>query len=212
MSKEQRFYLFDDANISIEKREDGTESRKVVGYAAVFDKWSRNFSSWFREKIDREAFKETDMSDTVALFNHNSDKLLARAGGTLKLSVDEIGLRYEFEAPNTTAGNDLLENIRRGDVRGSSFAFTVKEDEWTESESDQVEEDRIIRSIGMLYDVGPVTFPAYPDTIVAGKKRSFEEHREEEKQDGDRADSRATDEKPEENNLEVFEKELELYK
>lgn len=174
MKKENRFYVFDAADISIEQRADGEASRKVVGYAAIFEKWSRNFGTWFREKIDRQAFTDTDMSEVVALFNHNSNYLLARSAKTLALSVDEIGLRYEFEAPNTTAGNDLLESIKRGDITGSSFAFTVEEDNWSDSETDEVEEDRTITKIGRLYDVGPVTFPAYPDTIVAGAKRTFE--------------------------------------
>ncbi len=175
MNKKETFILFTD-QLKVEKREDGEkESRKIVGYAAMFDKWSRNFGTWFREKIQRGAFDDTDMTDVVALFNHDPDRILARVGKTLKLDVDELGLRFEFEAPNTTTGNDLLESINRGDVTGCSFAFTIKEDEWHDSETDEVEEDRIITKIGRLFDVGPVTFPAYPDTILAGAKRTFEE-------------------------------------
>jgi len=200
MKKENRFYVFQDARLGIEKREDGTASRKVIGYAAVFEKWSRNFGPWFREKISRDAFAATDMSDAVALFNHDSNQLLARNGKTLTLSVDEIGLRYEFEAPNTTAGNDLLESISRGDVSGSSFSFTIEEDTWNESETEEVEEDRTITKIGRLFDVGPVTYPAYPDTIVAGAKRNYETER--------LAQREAKKEIP----VEVYEQELKLQK
>lgn len=161
-----------EGNLAIEKREDGSDSRKVIGHAAVFDKWSLNFGNYFREKVDKHAFDEVLDQDTVALFNHNRNMVLARNGKTLKLSLDETGLRYEFEAPNTTHGNDLLESIRRGDITGSSFQFTIKEESWAKSEIRDVEEDRTILKVDRLIDVSPVTFPAYPDTDVA--KRDFE--------------------------------------
>jgi HK97 family phage prohead protease len=97
--------------------------------------------------------------------------LLARTGsGTLTLSVDERGLRYEFDAPNTTAGNDLLEMLKRGDVSQSSFAFTVKDEKWDEVKAEMP--IRTITKVKRLYDVSPVTYPAYPDTTVA--KRSLD--------------------------------------
>lgn len=173
MDTEKRFF---EGNIQIEQRADGQPSRRVVGYAAVFDKWSRNFGGWFKEKIDKNAFDEVLDQDTVALFNHNQDYVLARNGKTLTLSVDETGLKYEFDAPNTTAGNDLLESISRGDITGSSFQFTVKESSWRTSDTTDVEEERTIVKVDQLIDVAPVTFPAYPDTTVA--KRVFDAHKE----------------------------------
>lgn len=172
-TKETRFLT---EGIEIRKNEDGTESREVEGYAAVFDKWSHDLG-WFKERINRSAFNDVDMTDVVATFNHNFDNVLARSGSkTLTLSVDSKGLRYSFTAPNTTAGNDLLENIRNGNVKGSSFMFTVKEQKWTDKSGDEIDE-REITQIGRLIELGPVTMPAYPDTTAA--KRSFEDFKKE---------------------------------
>jgi HK97 family phage prohead protease len=166
---ERRFFQLP---VEIEQREGQKQSRKVVGYAAVFNRWSSPILGWFREKIDEHAFDNVLNQDTVALFNHDKNLVLARNNKTLKLSVDSTGLRYEFEAPNTTAGNDLLENIRLGNIKSSSFAFTVKRVEWeknTDSNVD-VEENRTILEVENLIDVSPVTFPAYHDATVASRE------------------------------------------
>jgi HK97 family phage prohead protease len=144
------------------------ESRKVEGYALVFDKETR--LGWFTEKIDRNALDGADMADVRALFNHDANIVLARTvSKTLTLEVDDKGLKYSFDMPNTTAGNDLLELIRRGDVSQSSFAFTVKEQQWIERSGE--EDMRVITKIDALYDVSPVTYPAYADTTVAARSK-----------------------------------------
>lgn len=175
-NREKRFYT---GSIEIETR-DGEETRTITGYAAVFDKWSHDLG-FFREKLSRTAFDGVDMSDVVATFNHNFDNILARSSsGTLSLSVDDIGLRYSFDAPNTTAGNDLLENVRNGNVKGSSFMFTVTEQSWKYTDKDESDE-RTIEKVGELIELGPVTMPAYPDTSAA--KRSHEDNKPEQKVD-----------------------------
>lgn len=166
---ERRFFTLP---VTIEKRADEAESRTIVGYAAVFNKWSDPIYNWFREKIDPAAFNNVLNQDTVCLFNHERNLVLARNGGTLKLSVDATGLKYEFEAPKTTIGDDLLENIRLGNIKHSSFAFVTKRAEWAKSSEDTLEEDRTILEVETLIDVSPVTFPAYPDATVA--KREYE--------------------------------------
>ena len=164
-------------SISIEKRDGETESRTISGYAVVFDKWSADLGGkhWgFREKISRDAFSTTDMSAVIATFNHNFDNVLARVdSNTLSLSVDDIGVKYTFQSPNTTAGNDLLENIRNGNVKGSSFMFTVDEQKWTYKEEEDTIDEREITRVGELIELGPVTVPAYPDTTAA--ERSYKE-------------------------------------
>jgi phage head maturation protease len=80
-------------------------------------------------------------------------------------------MEYEFEAPNTTLGNDLLEMVKRGDVYQSSFAFSVEAEDWEERAG--MKPKRIIKGIKKVYDVSPVTYPANPDTMVA--KRSYEQ-------------------------------------
>lgn len=176
MDKEIRNYQ---SPVEIRSNEDGPA--KVVGYAAVFNRESEIL--WgFREKVAPNAFDEADMRDVRALFNHDANLLLARTPNTLTLSVDEKGLRYEFEIPNTSIGRDLHELMLRGDITQSSFGFTIAEDSWEEREGDIPM--RTITKIERLYDVSPVTYPAYPDA-EAGlvSKRSYEEWKKENRSD-----------------------------
>lgn len=163
---ERRFF---ESTLELKASSDGAVSRTIRGYAAVFNKDSENFG-FFIERVLPGAFDDVLNDDAVALFNHDPNYPLARNGKGLKLGVDERGLWYEFEAPNTTAGNDLLENIRSGIIAKSSFGFTIKTDKWTEMEGKATL--REIVKVKRLYDVSPVTYPAYPDTSVA--TRSFE--------------------------------------
>ena len=143
------------------------EGRTIVGYAAKFERWSEPIMGWFKEQIARDAFSECDVTDVIMCFNHNIDSILARTtSGTLTLSTDEEGLRFEFEAPATTMGNDMLELVRRGDISKCSFKFTVEEDEWryADKENKLEYDERTIRKIGKLYDVSLVVYPAYSDT------------------------------------------------
>lgn len=156
-----------------------TESRTIVGYAAKFEKWSEPIMGWFREKIDRDAFSECDVTDVIMCFNHNVDSILARTtSGTLTLSTDEEGLRFEFEAPQTSLGNDMVELVRRGDISKCSFKFTVEEDEWlyASKENGLEYDERTIRKIDKLYDVSLVVYPAYNDTEAS--LRHFEERKQ----------------------------------
>ena len=143
------------------------ESRTIVGYAAKFERWSEPIMGWFKEQIARDAFSECDVTDVIMCFNHNIDSILARTtSGTLTISTDDEGLRFEFEAPATTMGNDMLELVRRGDISKCSFKFTVEEDEWRYADKDNGLEydERTIRRISKLYDVSLVVYPAYSDT------------------------------------------------
>jgi HK97 family phage prohead protease len=146
------------------------ESRTIVGTATVFN--SAYDMGWYDEQMSQDVFANSDMTDVVALFNHDANMVLARTkSGTLKLKVTGSAMEYEFEAPNTTLGNDLLEMVKRGDVYQSSFAFSVEAEDWEEREG--MKPKRIIRGIKKVYDVSPVTYPANPDTMVA--KRSYEQ-------------------------------------
>ena len=143
------------------------EGRIIVGYAAKFERWSEPIMGWFKEQIARDAFSECDVADVIMCFNHNIDSILARTtSGTLTLSTDDEGLRFEFEAPATTMGNDMLELVRRGDISKCSFKFTVEEDEWryADKENKLEYDERTIRKIAKLYDVSLVVYPAYSDT------------------------------------------------
>lgn len=174
---ERRFFPSD---ISVEVRDDKPDSRTITGYAAVFNKDSENFG-WFIERIAPGAFEDVLQNDTVALFNHDPNYPLARNGVNLTLSEDEFGLKYRFEAPDTTIGNDLLANIRSGVIKQSSFAFTVAEQKWEEKENEP--SIRTIVKVKRLYDVSPVTYPAYPDTTVAARSLEAIKEQKEQKED-----------------------------
>ena len=176
---------------TFELRADEGNSRHVVGYASVFDSPSTDMG--FREIIKPGAFDGVIMaSDVLALLNHDMSRgVLARSNkgvGSLKLSVDDTGLKYELDAPNFALGDELVEGIHRGDITASSFAFTVKEERW-EKQADGTY-IRYIDKIDRLFDVSPVYQPAYEATTCdlrgleaakAEAKAKAEELAEEEK-------------------------------
>ncbi|MEO7099429.1 MAG: HK97 family phage prohead protease [Luteolibacter sp.] len=149
--------------------------RNISGHAILWETRSANLGTkdrpWF-EVIARDALPDLATQDVRALADHDSSKVLARSKngkGTLSLSIDQRGLKYSFEAPETTIGNDLLESIKRGDIDQSSFQFTVAPDgdRW-----EQMPDGAILRTIikiDLLLDVSPVAFPGYPDTTVQAR-------------------------------------------
>lgn len=155
---EKRIYTIETRT---EEREDGTPV--IIGHASLYDSKSQNLGGFY-ETIERGAFTDEliEKSDIRALINHNQDLILGRStSGTLRLEADEKGLRYEFDVPDTTYGKDLLVSMKRGDIDSSSFAFTVKRDTW--SSDDEGNDIRTINEIDRLYDVSPVTYPAYSE-------------------------------------------------
>lgn len=157
------------------------ESRKVQGYAIIFNSESKDLGG-FNEVIEPSALQGVlERSDVLCLLNHNEDKgVLARFNqgkGSLSLEIDERGLKYSFEAPNTSLGDELLEGIRRGDITTSSFAFTVGKDNWTKRSDGSYL--RTISSISSLRDVSPVYRAAYEETSV--NLRGLEEAKAKEK-------------------------------
>ena len=161
------------------------ESRKVEGYAVVFNSESNDLGG-FKEVIEPTALEGVvAISDVLCLLNHNEDKgVLARSkngSGSLSLVVDEKGLRYSFEAPNTNLGDELLEGLRRGDITTSSFAFRVGKDRW-DKKSDGTYL-RTICSISELFDVSPVYRAAYDATSVCTDTRGLDEAKAQEKRE-----------------------------
>lgn len=155
---------------AIELREVGEGARPVVeGYALVFGTPSDRLP--FIETIERGALDGViERSDVLAVVDHDIRRgVLARCKqgtGSLTLTVDERGLHYSFELPNTELGNTLAENIRRGEITESSFAFTVETDEWTRPDADGQPWRRTIRKIAELFDISPVYTAAYSSTSV----------------------------------------------
>jgi|688.fasta_scaffold454808_2 HK97 family phage prohead protease len=157
--------------LKIETRADGKPL--IRGMAARYNVRSVDLGG-FTEEIRPGAFDavmKRDGRSVVGLFNHEQNIILGtERAGTLRLASADDGLGYEIDPPETR--RDVVELIQRGDVWGSSFAFTTNDDEWTTD--DQGGHLRYIRSIDGLFDVGPVLTPAYRDTSVA--VRSLEKH------------------------------------
>ena len=158
---------------SIEMRVEGDEKPKIRGYAAVFNKMSDDLGG-FREKIASGAFRKTlKEADVRALFNHDPNVVLGRIGaGTLSLREDDKGLWMEIEPPDTAQARDLVTLIERGDVDQASFAFRVVKDTWKHEQG-----EKPIRTLDevQLFDVSPVTYPAYPQTSVDVRSQMTED-------------------------------------
>lgn len=157
---------------------DGTRSPgTLVGYGAVFNSLSRDLGGW-AEEIDPKAFGEPGPDGgldlerhtrVIARSEHDSRLLLGTTdAGTLRLFIDDVGLRYEVDLPDTTAGRDAAVLAERGDYRFSSFAFSTLDAEWREDG-----DDRLVRRVlsARLVDVAPVADPAYWGASVG--KRDF---------------------------------------
>lgn len=154
----------------VELRAGGDNPGTLHGYAAVFNRLSQNLGG-FVEMVDPGAFTKSlaDQVPVMARYNHDNNYLLGTTdAATLRLLVDNIGLAYDVDLPDTTAGRDVRALAGRGDLRHSSFAFYTLEDQWSVTE--QGFPLRILRAV-QLVDVAPVNDPAYRDTSVG--LRSF---------------------------------------
>jgi HK97 family phage prohead protease len=140
----------------------------IYGYGAVFNTRSAPIAGMFLEEILPGAFDGVLEDDVRALFNHDPNFVLGRTRSkTLQLSIDTRGLAYTITPPDTQMVRDLvLAPMARGDINGSSFAFRVAPDgdEWRQ-EGDLV--IRTIHRIQTLFDVSPVTYPAYDESPSA---------------------------------------------
>jgi HK97 family phage prohead protease len=175
---ERRDWEFaDDGGVAVETRADG---RTVLsGYAVRYNTTSVDLGG-FRETILPGAFdkvlnRQRGRRDVVALFNHDANQLLGRtSSGTLELSSDDKGLRYSVVLPNTELGRTISELTARGDLRGSSFAFTVEQKGHSWAPGEDGVPRRSIREVSGLFDVSVVTHPAYSSSSAAVARRSME--------------------------------------
>lgn len=137
---------------------------KIYGHAAVFDQLSEDLGG-FRERIAPGAFANTlQNADIRALFNHDANFVLGRnKSGTLRLKEDITGLAIEIDPPETTFAKDLQISMRRGDISQMSFGFLTKNDSWNKVDGEWI---RTLLEVE-LFDVSPVTYPAYTQTDVA---------------------------------------------
>lgn len=167
---------------ALERRSDDGASRKVSGYAAVFNQFTK-IGHYFEERIAPGAFDGCNFDRCVLNFNHDNSQLLARTSSeTLRLKVDEKGLYFEADLPDTTLAGDILKLIERGDITGCSFAFVVRASEWKwiSDEDPSKLDQRTITEISEVYDVSVVTHPAYEQTSVDARSAELarQEHLE----------------------------------
>jgi HK97 family phage prohead protease len=151
-------------NIETREAEDGV--MRLSGYAAVFNDPSVPLP--FSERIAPGAFRKTlsETPDVRLLINHEGLPLARTKNGTLELSEDEVGLRFDADLPDTTEARDLWTLIQRGDVDQMSFAFRVIRQKWN---SDRTE--RTLTEVSLADgDVSVVTYPAYPTTTVEARE------------------------------------------
>lgn len=155
---------------NIEIREDDDGNRTLTGYAVKWDKKSHVLGYWrkFREQFKKGAFAASlENDDQRFLWSHDTSQVLGRTKNkTLRLKEDSTGLHFELDLPKTTLGNDTYETIKRGDVDGVSFGFSMLDDEM-----DEPDDDLPLRTVkkAKLFEVSAVAFPAYPDSEVSAR-------------------------------------------
>lgn len=155
----------------VEVRNEDGDAGAITGYAAVYDTWSGDLGG-FKEIIRPGFFRSAlQNSDVRALWNHNSDLILGRTrAGTLAITDDSRGLHTVTQPPDTQWGRDAVVSIARGDVDQMSFAFTVHEEgqRWTrDDESGMMKRELLPDGCAELFDISPVTYPAYEATRVS---------------------------------------------
>ena len=170
MEIERRFLAAATGSIDTESREGGLAS--IRGITALY--YDGTPRTEFRmgpnlvERIMPGAFSRTlkEGNEVVALFNHDENNVLGRRSAkTLRLFDDAVGLRYSIDTPNTTLGRDLIESISRGDISGNSFSFMPNGPAGQSIRAEGGDTIRELRDLN-IFDVGPVTFPAYEATSV----------------------------------------------
>ena len=163
---------------TLEARDAGVgEWPRLTGYAAKFNTLSKPLGAMrFREKIDPRAFDETlaSRADTRFTLNHNPNNILGRTvAGTLRLSTDRVGLRFDLDVPNTSVGRNLVVSVKRGDIKDCSFMFRTLDDAWSKDESGNP--IRTLKKVSLHDgDVAAVAYPAYPNTEINARAAGLE--------------------------------------
>ena len=158
MKKDIRTYS---GNLEVRASDDG--EMKIEGYASVFNSRSE-LLGWYYEYIEEGFFDDVLTDDVRALFNHDANYVLGRTvSNTLSLSVDNTGLRYTIDLPCTSFARDLCESMKRGDIDQSSFGFVVGLDRWEYDDKNDIYIRYLVKA-ERLFDVSPVTYPAYTQT------------------------------------------------
>lgn len=169
MSKEIRAF-----NFEVRAEQNDEHGHYITGQPIVYNE--RTDLGWYDEIIENDALAETDLRDVRFLINHNTDMIpLARsrnnnANSTMQMEVvSGVGMtiRVDLDTENNSDSRSLYSAVERGDITGMSFMFTVDKDSWDDLESEHP--TRHIRSIGRVFEVSAVTFPAYEATSIQAR-------------------------------------------
>jgi len=158
-------------------------SNILEGYASVFNHRSKLIFDWgdtYFEVIEPGAFDDAlraENLNVIATVNHRRDLMLGRTkSNTLRLTVDERGLKYDIDIPDTSLGRDTKIQVERGDFFESSFVYTVQRENIRWDETEDGVPVRYIKKVDRLYDVSIVTDGAFSNTDIAA--REYKEYRE----------------------------------
>ena len=154
----------------LEVREAEDTDYMVSGYATTFDEpytlYGIGDGKVVKEQVSRNAFDNTDRSDTIMQFDHEGIVFARLSNETLKLTVDDHGLFVEAYLGGTANGRNLYEEIKGGYINKMSFGFTVTDDDLKEADYGYL---RTIKAIGKLYDVSAVSIPANDFTEISAR-------------------------------------------
>lgn len=176
--------IFTASQLRLREIDGQEESRTITGYAILFDTPSaplyEDEEEVIREVIAPEAVSKEllDKSDIKMTMFHNRQLLLARSNkgsGTLSYGIDDKGVYFEFEAPDTADGDKAIELVKRGDIAGCSFAFSTRYYDRAFVEESVVHGDKVevtyrVKVITGIYDFTLAADPAYPDTSVEARE------------------------------------------
>jgi len=165
MNKETRAF-----NFEIRAEQNEQHGTYITGTPIVFSQ--ETDLGWYRESIDPEALMDTDLRDVRFLVGHNTSMIpLARSRNnnehsTMQMTVTDRGMeiRVDLDTENNAEARALYSAVKRGDMSGMSFMFTVDGDNWEDLDTDSPK--RTITSIRKVYEVSAVAFPAYEGTDI----------------------------------------------
>lgn len=156
----------------------------VEGYAALWEPYVlfKADGVEYNERIDKEAFKNADMSDVIFQFDHSGMVFARQSNETLKLEIDDVGLKVIADLSKTAKAREMHEDIKSGNITAMSWAFTVEEDAYNSETRTQT-----ITKVDKVYDVSCVSIPANDKTSISARtiegvineqKRSERAHKE----------------------------------
>lgn len=165
---------FAQAGLEIRNNEGG-QTATLKGYALRFG--SVYDMGWFTEEVSPTALQNANMSDVRVLLNHDPNNILGRtAAGTARVGVDNVGMWYEVDLPDSPNGQNARVAVQRQDITQSSWGFSLRTDDTGRRTGDKWEmrngkEHRILTDVATVFDASPVTYPANPDTTIAKRSR-----------------------------------------